>query len=531
MTINFRFHNHIRKDGTRQLLVRMRTHKQEANVPVEGIYIEERFWSKASQLVTARCPQHEIINAKLLDYHQKIKTVQTLYNIKEIDFEQAKLMISAKSSVDSVITYIATHCKDKSAQWLRNTKCALNRLEFHNDIEKDTLTFEEINRPNLLKLRKRMKEQGRVAETYNSYLAHIKAVYNQAYQDKVTFRKFEFTKDLRLKEDKHSKKLITHTAEEIYDAIGRIRIESNHRSAKEKAIRSFEAVGFWMLKFCMRGGYGKDVTSLTGKNIDFDTAAYRKFQQSATDGSILTLQGNAHFLKHRRHKTGNVMYLWYNLPPMGGLIQILRMLTANTHPKHSYISMSDLQDPSGKLLQKMEEDLLKIFTHNPRKEINKDDAIWSNLNKHLKRVGLSSFESARKTYATTARKLNIPDGIKKRLMGQTDTSIQRHYDNYNDPELVCMMQEAHLQILNKFQMVELFDFWVSKLSVVMKKDFSDMLIGAPSNLVYTQQAQKLPEIIGANQVEVSKDDAFKAVFNLPTQRDLLKNGGKIRLKP
>jgi len=97
MTVNFRFHNHIRKDGTRQLLVRMRTHKQEANVPVEGIYIEERFWSKASQLVTARCPQHEIINAKLLDYHQKIKTVQTLYNIKEIDFEQAKLMISAKS--------------------------------------------------------------------------------------------------------------------------------------------------------------------------------------------------------------------------------------------------------------------------------------------------------------------------------------------------------------------------------------------------------------------------------------------------
>ena len=94
-----------------------------------------------------------------------------------------------------------------------------------------------------------------------------------------------------------------------------------------------------------------------------------------------------------------------------------------------------------------------------------------------------------------------------------------------------MMQEAHLQILNKFQMVELFDFWVSKLSVVMKKDFSDMLIGAPSNLVYTQQAQKLPEIIGANQVEVSKDDAFKAVFNLPTQRDLLKNGGTIRLKP
>ena len=532
MTINFRFHNHIRKDGTRQLLARMRTHKQETNVPVEGIYIEERFWSKASQLVTARCPQHEIINAKLLDYHQKIKMVQTLYNTKEINFEQAKLMLSSKSAVDSVMTYIATHCQDKTAQWLRNTKCALNRLEFHNDIKKDTLTFEDINRANLLKLRSKMKEAGKVAETYNSYLAHIKAVYNQAYQDKVTFRKFEFTRDLRRREDKHSKQLITHSSEEIYDAIGRIKIESNHRSAREKAIRSFEAVGFWMLKFCMRGGYGKDVTSLTGKNIDFDTAAYRKFQQSATEGSILTLQGNAHFIKHRRHKTGNMMYIWYDLPPMGGLIHILRMLVATTHPKHSYISLSDIQDPTGdKLLRKMEEDLLRIFTHDSRKEINRDDAIWNNLNKRLKSIGLSSFESARKTYSTTARKLNIQDGIKKQLMGQTDTSIQRHYDNYNDPQLVCMMQEAHLRILNHFQMIELFDFWVSRLSAVMKKDFSDMQIGVPSNLIYTHQAQMLPQIIGVNQVELSKDKSFQASFNLPFQRDLFQNGGTIRLRP
>jgi hypothetical protein len=149
----------------------------------------------------------------------------------------------------------------------------------------------------------------------------------------------------------------------------------------------------------------------------------------------------------------------------------------------------------------------------------------------LKKIGLSSFESARKTYATTARKLNIPDGIKKRLMGQTDTSIQRHYDNYNDPELVYMMQKAHLQIMNRFNMVELFDFWVQRLSVVLGKDFTEMLVRAPSNLVYTHYAQKLPEIIGVNQVEISKDKAFEASFNLPIQKDLLKNGGIIRLRP
>lgn len=52
-----------------------------------------------------------------------------------------------------------------------------------------------------------------------------------------------------------------------------------------------------------------------------------------------------------------------------------------------------------------------------------------------------------------------------------------------------------------------------------------------ANLVYTQYSQELPEIIGGNQVEIRKDEAFKAVFNLPFQRDLLKNGGTIRLRP
>jgi hypothetical protein len=85
--------------------------------------------------------------------------------------------------------------------------------------------------------------------------------------------------------------------------------------------------------------------------------------------------------------------------------------------------------------------------------------------------------------------------------------------------------------MNRFNMVELFDFWVQRLSVVLGKDFTEMLVRAPSNLVYTHYAQKLPEIIGVNQVEISKDKAFEASFNLPIQKDLLKNGGIIRLRP
>jgi len=44
------------------------------------------------------------------------------------------------------------------------------------------------------------------------------------------------------------------------------------------------------------------------------------------------------------------------------------------------------------------------------------------------------------------------------------------------------------------------------------------------------RVQELPDIIGVNQVEIQKDEAFKAVFNLPLQQDLFKNGGTIRLR-
>ena len=53
-------------------------------------------------------------------------------------------------------------------------------------------------------------------------------------------------------------------------------------------------------------------------------------------------------------------------------------------------------------------------------------------NKHLRKLDVYSFESARKS---PARILGIEEGIKKSLIGQTDHSIQRHYDNYNGPEL------------------------------------------------------------------------------------------------
>jgi hypothetical protein len=95
----------------------------------------------------------------------------------------------------------------------------------------------------------------------------------------MTYREFKFETDYFEKTDKHSKKLKTNKPEDIALAIERITIKSTRRSAIGYAIRDFEAIGFWLLKFAMRGVYGKDIVSLSANQRDFNYQYYVTHQK------------------------------------------------------------------------------------------------------------------------------------------------------------------------------------------------------------------------------------------------------------
>ena len=97
-----------------------------------------------------------------------------------------------------------------------------------------------------------------------------------------------------------------------------------------------------------------------------------------------------------------------------------------------------------------------------------------------------SFQSARKSFNTTATYLRISDDIRRTLIGQTDQSVQRSYNNYNDIRLVKAIQESHLQILYEFRMIELFDKWIFKINDTLDL-FHDYHVGAGSQKVYKHQ--------------------------------------------
>lgn len=504
LNIAFLFHSYRQKDGKQRLLIRMRTSSKERKIPT-SIYIEKTKWDNSNKIVRSDHPAAALINKQLSIYHSKIKKIKPLYQMGEIDFDSAYLMLTCSSAIDSLESYKDNFCKSQSPQWHRNTQSAIDGFKLHTGLSE--LRFKDITRENILRMRESIIAKGNQPDTHNNYLRHIKALYNKALRDNTTYREFDFTKDLFAKTNKHSKKLLTNTPDDIALAIERIQIKSRHKSAIGYAIRDLEAIGFWLLKFSLRGMYGKDIVSLSANQRDFN---YRHYITHQKDGSTQDqmVRGNPYFLDHRRHKTGNMMRLWINLPPIGGLIYVLRRLVAQTHPNLAYLTVDDLSKPYQELIQKPDYDELKIFRHDSKVDIKADENLWNNLNKHLRKLDVYSFESARKSFSTTARYLGIEEGIKKQLIGQTDHSIQRHYDNYNDPKLVAKIQTAHLKVMHHFKMVDLYDLWLQQIDKLFGFDSQDLYVGGNSDIVYKDQFARLPEVLKIDRVQVTKQPSW-----------------------
>lgn len=500
INITFKFHNYKRKDGTYQLLIRLRTAGQERIISTE-IHIDKSKWDNSNKMVRSDHIAAQPINKLIKGYHDKIKKIKPLFELGEIDFEEANLMLTSSGSLDSLESYREHFCKRESAQWHRNTQNSLNAFKYHTGVKH--VNFKDVTRENILKMKDSVKSKGMQGDTHNNYLRHIRAVYNKALTDNTTYREFNFSRDLFEKTDKHSKKLLTNQTQDIALAIKKITLKSKRKSAVGSTIRDLEAIGFWLLKFSLRGMYGKDIVSLSANQRDYN---YEYFITNQKDGSVGSqdVKGNPYLLDHKRHKTGNMMRIWINLPPIGGLIYILRRLVAQTHPNLSYLSFEDLSKPYNELIQKPGYDELKIFRHNSKVDLIADENLWNNFNKHLRKLDVYSFESARKSFNTTARIIGIEEGIKKTLIGQTDHSIQRHYDNYNHPELVAKVQLAHLRIMHHFKIIELYELWLKKLEDLFGPQNDNLYIGASSDIVYMDQFNRLPGILESDRTEISK---------------------------
>jgi len=202
-----------------------------------------------------------------------------------------------------------------------------------------------------------------------------------------------------------------------------------------------------------------------------------------------------------------------SLPPIGGLISFLRRLVAQTHGSLAFLTLDELEKPYAEQIKKKDYDELKIFNHDPSVDIAKDDAIWNNMNKHLKKLGLYSLQSARKTFATTCSSIGIDSSIERNLLGQSDPSILRHYNNYEDKRLVYKIQQSHIMVLNTFKTVELFNLWLKQMKLVFGSNH-DLYIKGTSEVLYSNFMKSLPDIVNIDRISISKPDQWEEKYKL-----------------
>lgn len=492
-----------KKDGTFNIIIRFKDGANDKKINIKGIAVEKRYWDATNSSIRTNHPNHEELNEVLDKYKRKIVDIKTKYSIGNIDFSTASKMLTGGTKTGTIEEFIETFCtQDKSEITITNYRMTMSAFSRHTGIKDPT--FKDITFPNALILKKSILNKGASPHTYNKYFRDIKAICNYAIKRKQVFIDFGFDKDWSAKV-KPEYNINTRQSFEIIEAIDRIEITTNHKSAKEKAARELEAVGFWLLMFAMRGMYPADISALSSKYLAYNYETKIDIEKKGGKGHV-ALSGNRHLYQYYRQKTDHPMLIVITIPPVINLIHTLRYLVAYTHPEVSYLTKEEasISDYQQLISMKKNYDPLSIFNYDHKNEIKEHKHLWGNYSKHLKNIGMPEFKSARKTFMTTATALNIPQAISRTLLGQKDPSISAHYNNFLDPSLILNTNNAHLEVLNKFNTIELFDTWLHKIDELFNTNFSNTALNKPSDELYNNFSLKLPEYISETQVKVEK---------------------------
>ena len=184
MTLGFVFKTVRKSDGKAQLYIRFKdgTLKRKDNdkrIKVDGVFVLPKLWNKTFSRVE---PSHEnsaAINDKLDKYWAKMKDVKNKYTLGQIDFDTAAKMLSSSESAKSIKEYIRTvFSQYKKPKHVKN--CMDTVITVGNHLGITDLLFSDVTEINLLKLRNKLKNEGKSLNTFNTYLTNLKTVCNHA---------------------------------------------------------------------------------------------------------------------------------------------------------------------------------------------------------------------------------------------------------------------------------------------------------------------------------------------------------------
>ncbi|MDC3341351.1 Arm DNA-binding domain-containing protein [Flavobacteriaceae bacterium] len=509
MMLRFVFKSVRKTDGKAQLYIRIKDSSlnrkdNDRRVKVDGVFIDPKLWNKSLSRVEVNHENCESINDILLSYSEKMLDVRNKYNLKQIDFDTAVKMLSSAESAISIKEYIRTiFSQFKEAKHAKN--CLDSVITVGNHLGISELLFSDITELNLIRLRNKLLGEGKSPNTYNTYVRNILVVCKHARKRKFIYQDFNFGSEIKAKTPPMPI-IKTASPDDIYRAIDNIEITFKSQRSYTKVLREFEAVGFWLLMFCMRGFYPEDIHDLTSHDLDYDfDREIDSIKKGYHDEKII---GRKLVYMHRRHKGQYPMNMLL-IPPIMQLINVLRKLVAITHPHISFSEVPDFFNTRIDLIKlkpKEEIDFLKIFSITNEKSPKLFSNTWRLYRKKAKDIGLPEFKIARKTFMSIALEMGVPDNYGRALLGQVDQTISKHYKDLSRPRIVGKLAFYHLSIIREFDVINLTNYMIDKLSGLFAKKHKDFIlmhrIDYPQEELFSVFEQNIMKMLDKSDVRI-----------------------------
>ena len=416
MGVGIYLKNYVDNSGKQALQLKCR-HRGMSFVKSIGISASSKDWDSKAYRIKGAIPS---VAEKLSKIRDNMYHSWELYEAGVYTWEELTRRLGSGNLNEDVLTFIQdvfsiSRTKATTQSYIN----AVNAYKLILGIKQ--VTFNHFNYSNISSAINKWKTKGLSPSSIRSYINHIGAIVNEGFRRGLVDSPFVNHPSYRQK--KTTTVVKTATPEMFREAIDKV-----------KDIRDFQALGFWLLQFTLRGMYTSDLATMhlhsRENEADYDSNRY---------------------VLHKRHKTGEAMTILYSCEPTEGLLVALQNSIYITH----HYKESMLPDRTN---------ALQLFRYDySDSRVHKN--IWDVYAKRSSRI-LLPFKTARKTFESYALMLNTSAEIRYRLLGHTDTTIKSHYQNWEWDKLSEQIDRAHIDVLESFECEQLYKELIDKVTEV-----------------------------------------------------------------
>ena len=353
-----------------------------------------------------------IINRKLIEITNNMNLAWSLFENDSYTWNELCRRLNGGSPEEGVEGFIEDVLKPRmkltTYQSYKYSYKALLKV-----LDVSTMSFKELNYDAIDKAVMIWKNQEKSPSSIETYLKHLGVIINEANDRGIVNYRFEKKKKWRVK--KHTKVVESATTEQLFDSIKNV-----------NNIYDFQAFAFWLLMFCMRGLYPRDIIKMHLHELVNESE-----------------QDEKRYVKHKRSKTGEPMNILYSCEPTEQIINSLQCSITYTHLKRS----SGYPDVYPKGWH-----TLMMFEYKEEEHKN----VWDVYTKRCRNIIGVPFKVARKTFESYALLLDVSAEVRYRLLGHQDRSIKSSYQNWEWDRISAKVDEAHLKVLKEFRVEEVW---------------------------------------------------------------------------